>query len=226
SGGGAAPEAAAKRVPLILSSSPVGTGWLHAGSTTCRHRCSTSVAVGSKVTVSARPVGLFAFHGWARGGAKATGPTCTFTVAGRSSVTGLFQRLTAPLSVSVSPAGGGSVAGQAGISCPGTCSGQVPTRTTVQLTATPATGYRFAGWGGACSGTALCTVAVPGPTAVSATFQRAPQVTLTLNVSGGGNLTVQPGGGTCSASCTLSFDQGTVVTVGQQAGYGWQFSFW
>ena len=45
---------------------------------------------------------------------------------------------------------------------------------TVTLTATPASKSQFAGWSGACSGTATtCTVAMNGDRTVTATFKRA-----------------------------------------------------
>ena len=40
----------------------------------------------------------------------------------------------------------------------------------VTLTATPATGYIFAGWSGACSGTGTCQVTMTGPESVTAQF--------------------------------------------------------
>jgi len=42
--------------------------------------------------------------------------------------------------------------------------------TAVTLTATPATGYKFSGWTGACTGTSTCTVTMTGAAAVTATF--------------------------------------------------------
>ena len=44
----------------------------------------------------------------------------------------------------------------------------------VSLTATPATGFAFAGWQGACSGTGVCQIAMTGPQSVAAQFVSAP----------------------------------------------------
>src|SRR5206468_11528066 len=54
-------------------------------------------------------------------------------------------------------------------SCPGTCSGTFTNVSQVTLTATPATGFGFAGWSGACSGTAT-TCSVAATASVTATF--------------------------------------------------------
>jgi uncharacterized repeat protein (TIGR02543 family) len=45
-----------------------------------------------------------------------------------------------------------------------------PAGSTVTLTAVPATGYVFAGWSGACSGTGVCQVTMSGPEKVTAQF--------------------------------------------------------
>jgi beta-lactam-binding protein with PASTA domain len=42
----------------------------------------------------------------------------------------------------------------------------------VTLTAAPAAGSRFGGWGGACSGTESCTVTIDQDRAVTATFNQ------------------------------------------------------
>ena len=76
------------------------------------------------------------------------------------------------LSVSRAGSGTGGVSG-AGISCPPACSSTYADSTTVVLTATPATGSRFAGWSGACSGSGTCSVTMAMDLAVTARF--APQ---------------------------------------------------
>ena len=58
----------------------------------------------------------------------------------------------------------------AGIACGDQCSATFDHGTEVTLTAAPADGSTFAGWGGACSGTDTCVVAMDGAKAVVATF--------------------------------------------------------
>ena len=58
----------------------------------------------------------------------------------------------------------------AGISCGTTCGHSYPADTLVNLTATPATGRIFVGWGGACSGRGACSVLVNGNKTVFANF--------------------------------------------------------
>ena len=78
-------------------------------------------------------------------------------------------------------AGAGTVASApAGISCPADCAQTVPLGTPVGLTPTAASGWTFAGWAGACTGKAACTVTVAGPTFVKATFAASGQPALRL----------------------------------------------
>jgi hypothetical protein len=77
----------------------------------------------------------------------------------------------------VSVTGRGTVSG-GGITCGNgsiRCSANQKQGSTVGLTASPATGAVFAGWGGACSGPVpTCTVAMDAAKSVSATFRAAP----------------------------------------------------
>ncbi|MDX6683500.1 MAG: hypothetical protein QOG94_3539 [Solirubrobacteraceae bacterium] len=68
--------------------------------------------------------------------------------------------------------GSGTVTSQpAGIDCGATCSASLPAGASVTLTAAPASGSTFAGWGGACTTTATtCVVSVNANVAVTASF--------------------------------------------------------
>jgi Divergent InlB B-repeat domain/RTX calcium-binding nonapeptide repeat (4 copies) len=91
-------------------------------------------------------------------------------------VTARFERLplfgTSRLSVSVS--GSGTVAGP-GIACPGDCTQSFLKNATVSLIASPAAGFSFAGWSGACTGASpACQLTMTAGRAVSAVFAANP----------------------------------------------------
>jgi Tol biopolymer transport system component len=124
---------------------------------------------------------------------------------------------TFPLRVAL--AGGGTVTSvePAGISCPPDCEEPYSQGTTVRLRATADPGSIFVGWSGvACPGTGDClvTVAGPGPTDVTATFQPAAGVVLTVRLQGeGGLVTSVPAGIACPPTCSAAFPAGTAVTL-------------
>jgi uncharacterized repeat protein (TIGR02543 family) len=72
----------------------------------------------------------------------------------------------------VSRTGRGTVRSRpAGILCGRDCAQTFVARTTVTLVARPATGYRFTGWGGACTGTSTtCTLTLRRSRTVTASF--------------------------------------------------------
>jgi trimeric autotransporter adhesin len=87
------------------------------------------------------------------------------------------------LSLTLAGTGVGTVTSSpSGINCPGTCSANFNSGTVVTLTATPASGSKFAGWSGACTGTGTCSV----------TMSAAKSVTATFNPSGGPAVTLSP----------------------------------
>jgi hypothetical protein len=102
-----------------------------------------------------------------------------FTVGGDTlsrSVTGSATTVpivpTFALSVTTGGTGAGSVTSvPTGISCGAACAATVPQGTPMTLTATAASGSTFAGWGGACSGTAAtCAWTMTTNTSVTVTF--------------------------------------------------------
>lgn len=76
------------------------------------------------------------------------------------------------IQVAIDGAGSGSVTSTpAGISCPSTCNALFAGVASVSLSALPTDGNSvFAGWSGACSGTAPCVIGTAGTQNVTATF--------------------------------------------------------
>jgi len=64
------------------------------------------------------------------------------------------------------------VSDEAGITCGSDCSEPYLSGTPVTLSATPASGYYFSGWSGACTGTGACTVTMTAAKSVTATFTK------------------------------------------------------
>ena len=96
--------------------------------------------------------------------------------------------------LSVEKAGGGvgTVTSPAGIDCGVACSGSYAAGTVVTLTATPATGSSFAGWGGGCSGTGNCTLTMSAARSVSAEFAPDPAPPSSATTAGASSTTSKP----------------------------------
>ncbi|HTT31890.1 MAG TPA: beta-propeller fold lactonase family protein [Solirubrobacteraceae bacterium] len=95
-------------------------------------------------------------------------------VSGQSDIAE-FARTLPTLTVSLPGTGTGAVSdGTGAIACPSTCSHAYPVNGQVTLTASPASGSTFTGWGGACSGTGTCQVTMSSDMNVMATFTAQP----------------------------------------------------
>lgn len=139
--------------------------------------CTQNEVAGSSITLTATPASGSTFTGWG-GACSGTGHTCTVTMNSAKNVTATFSGgSTTELLLSVSVNGPGRVTG-GGITCGSgskTCSAKQTQGSTVGLTASPAGGAVFAGWGGACKGTApSCTVEMDAAKSVSARFTTSP----------------------------------------------------
>jgi hypothetical protein len=83
----------------------------------------------------------------------------------------LSEQASSTPSLNVTLKGSGRVVSRDGaLDCPGVCQAFYPDPTPITLTATPADGWQFAGWGGACTGTGDCTLTITSPTSVIANF--------------------------------------------------------
>ncbi|MGA8497162.1 MAG: protease pro-enzyme activation domain-containing protein [Xanthobacteraceae bacterium] len=144
----------------------------------CPSTCTDGFPAGTSVTLTAAPASGWSFSGWISGSVTGgfgspcsgagTGP-CTVTMNAATSVTAIFTQITYPLLVSVF--GNGTVTSSpSGITCGTTCSSNFASGTQVTLTATPAQGAVFNGWGGVCSGTKNCVVTMNAAANLSAAF--------------------------------------------------------
>ena len=126
--------------------------------------------------------------------------------------------------------GAGSVQSDpAGLTCSSTCTVNTAAATTITLTATPAAGFRFSGWGNACSGSASCVLTMDQSRNVTANFELIPGVqsfALTVAVSGSGSVTSQPTGISCGSDCSEPYTANTSVTLTAQPASGQVFSGW
>jgi uncharacterized repeat protein (TIGR02543 family) len=123
------------------------------------------------VTLTATATAGSTFSGWS-GACSGTG-TFTVTMDQDRSVTANFTLAAGTQTLTVTKTGSGSgtvTSSPAGIDCGATCSASFTHGTSVTLTAMPAAGSTFTGWGGACSGTGTCTVTMDQDRSVTATF--------------------------------------------------------
>src|SRR5699024_4887154 len=83
----------------------------------------------------------------------------------------------------------------------------------------------FTGWGGACTGTGACTVAMTAARTVSATFVLDKHL-LSVARNGTGTGTVSGGGISCGTTCSANLDYGTMVTLTATPATGSTFGGW
>ncbi len=128
--------------------------------------------------------------------------------------------------LTVSSTGGGVIASTPrGIICGTTCAASFPMGTTVKLTAVPLEQHQFIGWGGACSGTGVCSVAMGAESTVTATFVTG-KYRLTTTATGAGTIKSAPAGIDCGATCVAGFAYGTMVSLSATPEAGSTFGGW
>ena len=136
----------------------------------CGSTCTHDYPSGTPVSLNAAAAGGSRFGNWS-GGCSGSG-ACDVTMSQDRTVTATFV---AQHQLTVSTTGSGTVTSSpAGISCPADCDQLYDQGNTVTLTPTPAAGWSFAGWGGACGGTGGCVVTMNTAQSVAATFTQNP----------------------------------------------------
>jgi Fe-S cluster biogenesis protein NfuA len=220
---------------LNIKLAGLGKGRITGTDIDCSANCSKSYTGDTTVKLTATADTDSVFSGWSGGTCSGTATTCTVTVNAVKDVTATFNPKP-KLTVTISAAGlsGGIITGNEGFSCTtGTCSKLYAPSTKVTLTAKPDSNSVFSGWGGACTGTATCTVTMDGIKNVTAAFSPVsvvnPPISNTLRIefagSGAGTITGAKDGD-CSSACYSTYTSTTLVTLTAVAAKGSVFAGW
>ena len=197
----------------------------------CGTSCSAPFGQNSTVTLTATPATGSTFGGWTGSCTGARG-MCSLTMAASKAVTATFNSTSTPpqtLTASKTGTGSGTItSAPAGINCGATCSASFAAGTSVTLSAAAAGGSTFTGWGGACSGTGSCIVAMNAATSVSANFDpiAGPTLTITPTGTGTGVITSMPAGINCGTACSAPFGLNSTVTLTARPDMGSTFAGW
>jgi uncharacterized repeat protein (TIGR02543 family) len=165
---------------------------------------------GTIINVTATPYGGYRFDHWS--GACSGSGSCSVVMDADQTVEAIFAEITYNLTMAVDPLGGGTTNPAVGVHA-------YTTGTVVNITATPATGYTFSSWTGACSGSGSCSVTMDADRSVTAHFA---QITHNLTVA------VNPvGGGTTNPAVGVhTYAYGAVVNVTATPATGYTFTNW
>ena len=214
--------------PYLLSVSSAGNGSITSNPSgiDCGNTCSASFNSGTSVTLTATPNSGYTFSGWS--GACTGAGSCVVTMNSNQSVGASFTPIPIYKNLTVNKTGSGSVlSSPSGISCGSICNSYYLQNTPVTLFATPAQGYVFSHWSGACVGIGGCTVSMYSDQSVTATFTQAPNVTLSASVTGKGSIADFSGQGiNCGSACSFSYPINAMVTLVALPQVGNTFTGW
>ena len=212
--------------PLSVSLSGEGAGTVTSSPSgiNCGTTCSTSLATGTSVKLTATATKGSKFAGWT--GACSGTSSCTVSMKSASTVSARFDRIPYPLSYSRKGTGAGTATMvNTGTVCATVCSKTFPSGTVVRLTAAPDAASSFAGWTGGCSGKGPCVVTLNVATQVYASFNKV-KSTLTTTVQGATGGQIVATGINCTGHCaTLVANTGSVALKAVPAD-GWRLLKW
>lgn len=188
----------------------------------CGEGCGFNVTQGTAATLQATPNAGYRFAGWS-GACAGAEPVCTVTVEDDVSVGAQFVKTVA---VSAQWTGSGTLAAAGQAPCTAACDWHPDVGAELALTATPAEGWRFSGWGGACAGgEARCVMKVESDQPVTATFVQVFPIHLTTGP--GGTVEGLPAGaGDCAVGCDRTVDAGTALTLQAVPAPSYRFTGW
>lgn len=158
------------------------------------------------VVLTASPASGYRFDRWS-GDVTGNVTTANITINSSKNVTAVFVKFYT-LSTSVSPTEGGSIS-------PG--SGTYDDGTTITLTASPASGYRFDHWAGDASGNVnTASITINSDKNVTAAFIKVYTLSISVSPTGGGSISHSSG----------TYDDGTTITLTASPATGYRFDHW
>ncbi len=169
---------------------------------------------GSIVNVTATPATGWKFDNWTGDVADSNAAITTVTMDADKTITANFSEL--PM-VTLTMAGSGS-----GTTNPIAGTHSYSQGTVINISATPATGWKFDNWTGDVvdSNAASTTVTMDAAKTITANFSQIPTVNMTLTMSVSGSGTTNPTAG------NHSYSQGTVVNISATPATSWKFDNW
>jgi len=210
----------------------------------CGNDCSKVFPFGTDVRLDMKLASGYTFTGWE--GDACMGdvtPSCEITnvpADAVKSINAVFIKTNTPprgsiaaLDIHITGAGE-TIGSEYSHHCTGDCILGVTVGDGIALRARAYRGYRFAGWGGACSGTSSsCSVRMDAAKSLTVNFvPDTPSGTFPLQVAyqGEGSITSNPAGincGTAATACSsVAFTDKTKVTLTAQPAAGYTFSHW
>lgn len=212
-----------KQTEYILTAKVVGNGSITGLQQACiTATCSGIYSKGTQVTLTASANTGYEFTGWS--GDCSGIDSCTVTLDQSRSITANFNKVAGNI-LSANIVGSGTISGMKNACNAGTCTDTYDNNATVSLTATPSTGYEFAGWTGSCEGKNTCQVTMNQSHSVTANFIKETEYVLIAKIEGQGSITGLEK--TCnSISCSSIYVKDTQVTLTASAAIGYEFTGW
>ncbi len=163
---------AATSYSLRLKTNEGGVLQVNNQTLTCINPCELFFPSNEQVQVFAQPLSGYSFKSWS--GDCSGSHNCLLTMTKAMNVEGVFSKeIEIDKTLSVNVIGSGTVTVEnTKDNCTDECQYQFSQGTSVQLTASPASGYVFTSWSGVCEKSITCELTLDNDTTVSAIFSK------------------------------------------------------
>lgn len=216
-GGGTLPT---QSLQIVLTGTGTGSVSAPAGlgsGINCGAQCAENYYTSSPVTLSAQPAPDSIFTGWS-GDCSGTRPQLEIVMDRSRHCRANFDLASGDRhTLSITRTEGGRVNSvPPGLDCGTRCAAPFDHDQTVNLVATPDSGFYFTGWGGACTGMTMSTTLNMNAAKVcTASFEPITAGSPILNIdrTGNGKVVSTPEGINCGVTCSAAFSEGENITL-------------